>query len=81
MKIFKLRKHGRDNNGSSVEARFQKMVDLVRDLSRADFNKQMDALKLIYDGYAKVSSVKTNEEKESQIVDTVEQGFMEVPNA
>lgn len=47
-----------------TEERFQKMVDLVKDLSRADYNRLKKAMDLVYDGYDKMRNVKSDEERE-----------------
>ena len=46
------------------EARFDSMMELIKDLPRADFNRLKDAMDLGYNAYQKVKNVKTADEKE-----------------
>lgn len=50
--------------GDKVEERFQAMLDLVRDLDRAEFRRMMDALTLTWQGYDKSRKIQTIDEKE-----------------
>ena len=47
-----------------AEERFDKMMELIKDLPRADYNKLKAAMDLGYDAYQKVKNVKTEDEKE-----------------
>lgn len=58
-----------------TEFRFQKMVDLVKDLSRADYNRLKKAMDLVYDGYDKMRNVKTDDEREMEEVDKLEKSL------
>ena len=60
MKIFRLRKQFVD----PVEQRFDSMMELIKDLPRADYNRLKDAMDLGYSAYQKVKNVKTVDEKE-----------------
>lgn len=60
MSIFRLRKQFVD----PVEQRFDSMMELIKDLPRADYNRLKDAMDLGYSAYQKVKNVKTVDEKE-----------------
>ena len=60
MRIFRLRKQFID----PVEQRFDSMMELIKDLPRADYNRLKDAMDLGYSAYQKVKNVKTLDEKE-----------------
>lgn len=60
MRIFRLRKQFVD----PVEQRFDSMMELIKDLPRADYNRLKDAMDLGYSAYQKVKNVKTLDEKE-----------------
>lgn len=47
-----------------VEARFQTVVDLVRDLDKKELNRLIEGVQLCWQGYQKVGQAKTAEEKE-----------------
>lgn len=66
MAIFKRRKieYG-------VEARFQKAVDLFKDLDRQEFKRLMQGLELAWEGYNKIRQVQTVDEKETAEVENV----------
>lgn len=49
-----------------VEMRFDAMMELIKDLPRADYNRLKDAMDLGYNAYQKVRNVKTADEKEVQ---------------
>jgi hypothetical protein len=55
-----------------VEAKFQTVVDLVKDLDRKEFNRLKEGMELCWQGYQKVSQAKTNEEKENADIDEAE---------
>ena len=57
---------------SVAEQRFDTIIELVKDLPRADFNRLMDAMKLAYEGYQKVKNVKTIDEKEMEDIDNID---------
>lgn len=67
MAIFKKRKieYG-------VEARFQKAVDLFKDLDRQEFKRLMQGLELAWEGYNKIRQVQTVDEKETAEIAEVE---------
>ena len=47
-----------------VEQRFDAMMELIKDLPRAEFNRLKAAMDLGYSAYQKVRNVKTADEKE-----------------
>ena len=67
MAIFKKRKID-----YGVEMRFQKAVDLFKDLDRREFKRLMEGLELAWEGYNKIRQVQTNDEKESAEIAEVE---------
>ena len=60
--MFKKKKPVED----PVEMRFDAMMELIKDLPRADYNRLKDAMDLGYSAYQKVRNVKTADEKEVQ---------------
>lgn len=60
--MFKKKKPVED----PVEMRFDAMMELIKDLPRADYNRLKDAMDLGYNAYQKVRNVKTADEKEVQ---------------
>lgn len=60
--MFKKKKSIED----PVEMRFDAMMELIKDLPRADYNRLKDAMDLGYNAYQKVRNVKTADEKEIQ---------------
>lgn len=60
--MFKKKKAVED----PVEMRFDAMMELIKDLPRADYNRLKDAMDLGYNAYQKVRNVKTADEKEVQ---------------
>ena len=67
MALFKKRKID-----YGVEMRFQKAVDLFKDLDRREFKRLMEGLELAWEGYNKIRQVQTNDEKESAEIAEVE---------
>ena len=49
-----------------VEQRFDSMMELIKDLPKADYNRLKDAMDLGYNAYQKVRNVKTADEKETE---------------
>lgn len=69
MKLF------RKNNTqtiSSSEAKLNTIIELVKDLPRADYNRLREGMELIYNGYQKIKNAKTSDEKELGDIDTME---------
>ena len=67
MALFKKRKID-----YGVEMRFQKAVDLFKDLDRREFKRLMEGLELAWEGYNKIRQVQTTDEKESAEIAEVE---------
>lgn len=70
MKNLFSRKHS--SSVDKVEAKFQAVVDLIRDLDKKEFNRLKEGIDLVWQGYQKVSQAKTNEEKENADIDEAE---------
>ena len=62
----------RNKSVDRVEAKFQTVVDLIKDLDRREFNRLKDGMELCWQGYQKVSQTKTTEEKENADIDEAE---------
>lgn len=60
--MFRKKKHIVED---PVEQRFDSMMELIKDLPRADYNRLKDAMDLGYNAYQKVRNVKTVDEKEN----------------
>lgn len=75
MKLFNKR-----NNKSvpASESKLNTIIDLVKDLPRPDYNRLREGMELIYNGYQKIKNAKTNDEKESGDIDTMEKLLEEV---
>lgn len=58
--MFKKKKQTED----IVEQRFDAMMELIKDLPKAEFNRLKGAMDLGYSAYQKVRNVKTADEKE-----------------
>ena len=48
------------------EQRFDSMMELIKDLPKADYNRLKDAMDLGYNAYQKVRNVKTTDEKDNE---------------
>lgn len=55
-----------------VEQKFDAMMNLIKDLPRADYNRLKRAMDLGYDSYQAVRNVKTVDEKENEDIDDTE---------
>lgn len=55
-----------------VEARFQTIVALVRDLDKKEFNRLKKGMDLAWQGYQEVRQAKTNAEKEIEDIEDAE---------
>ena len=55
-----------------VEARFQAVVSLIRDLDKKEFNRLKEGMDLVWQGYQKVGQAKTALEKEMEDIDDSE---------
>lgn len=73
--IRKKRKEATDR----VEAKFQAVVDLIRDLDRKEFNRLKEGMELVWQGYNKVGQAKSSTEKEFEDIEKAEK-LLEVEN-
>lgn len=55
-----------------VEMRFDAMMELIKDLPRADYNRLKKAMDLGWQSYQTVRNVMTDDEKESAEIDEAE---------
>lgn len=62
-----------------VEAKFQAVVDLIRDLDRREFNRLKEGMELVWQGYNKVGQAKSSTEKEFEDIEKAEK-LLEVEN-
>ena len=69
MRIFKKK----IVNIPSSEAKLNTIIELVKDLPRADYNRLREGMELIYNGYQKIKNAKTTDEKEVSDIDSMEQ--------
>ena len=60
-----------------VEARFQTVVDLVRDLDKRELNRLIEGVQLVWQGYNKVGQAKTADEKEYGDIDEADKALEE----
>ncbi len=58
-----IKRHKRSSE-DPVEQKFDTMMNLIKDLPRADYNRLKDAMDLAYNAYQKVRNVQTIDEKE-----------------
>lgn len=63
MRLFRKRKHIIQDPS---EQRFDAMMELIKDLPKADYNRLKDAMDLGWNAYQKVRNVKTADEKENE---------------
>ena len=69
MKLFRKRN---TQTISSSEAKLNTIIELVKDLPRADYNRLREGMELIYNGYQKIKNAKTTDEKEVSDIDSME---------
>ena len=67
-----FRKRKIERSVDPTEDRFDQMINLVKNLSRADYNRLREAMDLGYNAYQKVRNVKTTEEKEINDINEAE---------
>lgn len=58
------------------EIKINTIIDLIKDLEQADYNRLRDGMELIYKGYQKVRKSKTKVEKDFSEIDKAEE-FLE----
>lgn len=61
--------HKKKNSIDRVEARFQTVVSLVKDLDTKEFNRLKEGMELCWKGYQKVGQAKTAIEKEMEDIE------------
>lgn len=57
MGILRKKKHSQFFEEDVIDDRFDQMMDLVKDLSRKDYNRLKDAMDLGYNAYQKVRNI------------------------
>lgn len=70
--MCKLFKRRRTEYEDPAELRFDAMMDLVKDLSRSDYNRLKKAMDLGWQSYQTVRNVKTDDEKEYSDINEAE---------
>ena len=68
MKSWSSRKKKNSQDVDKVEARFQTVVDLVRDLDEEEINRLIKGVKLCWQGYREVEQARPAEEKEDDVI-------------
>lgn len=63
---------------TSSESKLNTIIELVKDLPKADYNKLKDGMDLIYNGYQKIRSARTTDEKEMDELNNIEINLEEV---
>lgn len=67
--LFRKREHIEHD---PVEQKFNKMIELIKDLSKADYNRLKKAMDLGWQSYQTVRNVKTDDEKETEDIGKAE---------
>ena len=62
---------------TSSESKLNTIIELVKDLPKADYNKLKDGMDLIYNGYQKIRSARTTDEKEMDEITIIEKNLEE----
>ena len=57
---------------TDAEAKFNLIIDIVKDLDKTEFKRFIDATTLAWQGYDKLLRVQTREEKETRDINRVE---------
>lgn len=76
MKLFNKKRRG---TYGTVEARFDTMMDMIKDLSRADYNRLKKAMDLGWQSYQAIQNVKTEDEREVADIDDIEKKLIKTP--
>lgn len=66
------RKKKDNQDVDKVEARFQTVVDLVRDLDKKELNRLIEGVQLVWQGYNKVEQSRSAEDKEDDDIEDAE---------
>lgn len=69
MTLFRRKK---EKYVDAVEQKFGSMMALIKDLSRADYNRMKKAMDLGWQSYQTIRDVKTDDEKENADIDEAE---------
>lgn len=69
MGIFRKKVH---NEKDPVEAKFDAMMALIKDLPRTDYNRLKDAMDLGWNAYNKIRNVQTIDEKATEEISASE---------
>lgn len=69
MSIFKKKTTKKED---PVEAKFDAMMALIKDLPRADYNRFKDAMDLGWNAYNKIRNVQTIDEKATEEISATE---------
>ena len=69
MKLLHKHKHKSEPTLTSSEWKLNTIMELVKDLPRADYNRLREGMDLIYNGYQKIRNAKTTDEKETGSLD------------
>lgn len=81
MKIFDIfrrkKKKTQKAEQESSEEKLDKIIDLIKDLERRDYNSLREGMDLVYNGYQKIRNAKTKNEKEFTEIDKAEK-YLEV---
>lgn len=75
MALFK--KHHRTTD--PIEQRFNSMMELIKDLSKTDYNRLKKAMDLGWQSYQTVRNVKTDDEKSVEDIEKAEK-ILEIEN-
>ena len=62
---------------TTSENKLNTIIELVKDLPKADYNKLKDGMDLIYNGYQKIRSARTPDEKEMDEITNIEKSLEE----
>lgn len=73
MSLFRKRKHHIVEDPS--EQRFDAMMELIKDLPKADYNRLKKAMDLGWQSYQTVRNVKTDDEKENEDILSAEKAL------
>lgn len=74
--LFKKKQRQVVKTTDPSEAKINTIIDLIKDLEQADYNRLRDGMELIYKGYQKVRKSKTKVEKDFGEIDKAEE-FLE----
>ena len=60
---------------TSSETKLNTIIDLIKDLPKADYNRLKDGMDLIYNGYQKIRNARTVDEKELDEITNIEKSL------